>query len=80
MADNFAAQGYVTVVPDLLDGDSLNPEAFYGGKVDFPQWLARHDTANVDPIADAVIDHLKNTLKVKKIAGVGYCFGGKVGT
>jgi dienelactone hydrolase len=37
MADDFAAQGYVTVVPDLFDGDSMNPEAFYGGKIDFPQ-------------------------------------------
>ena len=79
MADDFAAQGYLTVVPDLFNGDSLNPESFYSGKVDFPQWLARHDTTTVDPIADIVIGHLKDALKVKKLAGVGYCFGAKVG-
>lgn len=28
----------------------------------------------MDPIADVVINHLKNTLKVKKL---GYCFGAK---
>lgn len=78
MADDFAAQGYLTVVPDLLHGDALDPEAFYGGKVDFGPWLARHDPTTVDPIADTVIDHLKNALKVKSVAGVGYCFGAKV--
>jgi dienelactone hydrolase len=78
MADDFAAQGYLTVVPDLFNGDSLNPDNFFGGKVDLPQWLTHHPTTNVDPIADVVIDHLKTNLKVKKLAGVGYCFGAKV--
>ncbi|TVY56069.1 Hydrolase tropI [Lachnellula cervina] len=77
MADDFAAQGYLTVVPDLLHGVALDPEAFYAGKVDFGPWLARHDPTTVDPIADTVIDHLKNALKVKNVAGVGYCFGAK---
>jgi len=74
----FAAQGYLTVIPDFFDGDALNPEAFFGGKVDLPEWLTRHSTTAVDPIADIVIDYLKNVLKVKKLAGVGYCIGGKV--
>jgi dienelactone hydrolase len=42
------------------------------------EWLTRHDTTIVDPTADIVVDHLKNNLEVKKLAGVGYCFGGKV--
>ena len=79
MADDFAAQGYLTVVPDLFNGDPLSPEPFYSGKVDLPEWLTRHDTTTVDPIADAVIGHLRNALMVKNLAGVGYCFGGKVG-
>ncbi len=78
MADDFAQQGYLTVVPDLFNGDSLTPEGFFGGKLDLSAWLTRHDTTTVDPIVDAVIDHLKTALKVKKLAGVGYCFGAKV--
>lgn len=79
MADDFAAQGYLTVVPDLFHGDALSPESYFSGKVDLPQWLTHHDTTTVDPVVDVVIDHLKNTLKFKKLAGVGYCFGAKVG-
>jgi hypothetical protein len=77
MADDVAAQGCVTVVPDLFKGDPLSPEPFYSGKVGLPKWPTRHDTTNVDPIADVVINHLKNTLKVKKL---GYCFSAKVST
>lgn len=78
MADDFAAQGYLTVVPDLFHGDSLSPEPFFNGKVDLAEWLTHHDTTTVDPVADIVVGHLKDTLKVKKLASVGYCFGAKV--
>lgn len=80
MADNFAAQGYLTVVPDLFNGDAIEPDAFHNGKVDLPAWLTHHDETTVDPIAEVVINYLKNTLKVKKLAGVGYCLGAKVST
>jgi Dienelactone hydrolase family len=80
MADDFAAQGYLVVVPDLFNGDPLSPESFFGGQVDLSEWLTHHDTTTVDPITDVVIDHLKTILKVEKVAGVGYCFGAKVTT
>lgn len=78
MADQLAAGGYVTVVPDLFDGDCVSPEPFFRGKIDLPKWLARHTTMDIDPLVDVVINHLKHTLNVKKVAGVGYCFGAKV--
>lgn len=31
----------------------------------------------VDPIVDSVIKHLRGDLGVKRLGGVGYCFGGK---
>lgn len=79
MADTFAARGYLTVVPDLFNGDAIGVEEFLAQKVVLGDWLAKHTPSTVDPIAERVINHLRNTLKVKKIAGIGYCFGGKVG-
>jgi dienelactone hydrolase len=31
----------------------------------------------VDPIVESVIKHLRGELGVKRLGGVGYCFGGK---
>lgn len=78
MADKFAAQGYLVAIPDLFHGEPVAPDAFFGGKADLPEWLKSHGTESVDPVVDVIIEYLKNTLKVKKLAGVGYCFGAKV--
>jgi hypothetical protein len=78
VADAFAASGYVTVVPDLFDGDAFSPINYEPEEIDWPVWLARHSDTDIDSIVDAVVDHLKNILGVKKLAGVGYCFGAKV--
>jgi dienelactone hydrolase len=78
IADEFTTQGYLVTVPDLFHGDPVVPNVFESGKLDLPEWLKNHDTSRVDPIADILIDHSKNILKVEKLAGVGYCFGAKV--
>lgn len=78
VADNFAARGILTVVPDLLDGDTLSIEDYDNKNVDIPAWVKRHPADAIDPIVNKVITHLRETLKVKKIGGVGYCFGAKV--
>ncbi|KFY81836.1 hypothetical protein V500_11041 [Pseudogymnoascus sp. VKM F-4518 (FW-2643)] len=77
VADSFAARGFLTVVPDLLDGDSLSTDDFDNKKIDLPAWLPKHLPDAVDPIVEKVIKHLRETLKVKKIAGVGYCYGAR---
>lgn len=51
---------------------------YHLGKVDMAEWSSRHGPETVDPIVQATIDYLRNILGVKKIAAVGYCFGGKV--
>ncbi|TEY45494.1 hypothetical protein BOTCAL_0331g00140 [Botryotinia calthae] len=81
MADQFAANGYYTIIPDLFNGDpmSLNrPEDF-----DFMQWLTKgsdgnnpHIFTHVDPIVQKAIDFLKSK-GYTKIGAVGYCFGAK---
>ena len=83
MADQFAANGYHTLVLDVFNGDPLSlnrPEGF-----DFAKWLSvgsdgknPHTKEAVDPIVEATIKTLKEKHGVKKIGAVGYCFGAKV--
>jgi len=81
IADQFAANGYFTVMPDLFQGDPVKlnrPEGF-----DIMQWLQKggpegngHLPNTVDPIVEKTIGWMKEQ-GVKKLGAVGYCFGGK---
>lgn len=76
IADQFAANGYFVAVPDLFNGDPilLNRPATF----DFMKWLnSGHTSKEVDPITEAVIKDLRSSYGVKKLGGVGYCFGAK---
>jgi dienelactone hydrolase len=78
MVDQFAANGYYTLMPDLFNGDPIplnRPEGF-----DFMTWLTKgssgnnpHTVKEVDPIVQKSIDYLKQQ-GFKKIGSVGYCF------
>jgi len=75
IADQFAANGYFVVVPDLFYGDTVKlnpPEGF-----NVMEWLKGHTTAQVDPIVSATLKEMRGPLGCKRIGGVGYCFGGK---
>lgn len=78
LADYFARNGYLTVIPDIFAGDPLLLGDYEAGKVNFPEWLAKHPTESVDPVIEATIKHLRENLGVKKVVAVGYCFGGRV--
>lgn len=78
LADEFANSGFLTIIPDLFRGDAIKAEDMNAGKVDLMSWLKNHQTANVDPVCESAIKYLRQDLGVKKIGGVGYCFGGKV--
>lgn len=83
MADQFAANGYLCLIIDLFNGDPLalnRPDDF-----DFMAWLTKgstgdnpHTPEHVDPIVVAAVKYLREEKGVKKIGGVGYCFGAKV--
>jgi dienelactone hydrolase len=79
MADQFAANGYYTLLPDLFDGDPvpMNMEM----KVTLMEWLQNgtdgkhpHTTTVVDPIVEKAIKYLREEKGFKKIGAVGYCF------
>ncbi|TVY84686.1 Hydrolase tropI [Lachnellula suecica] len=81
MADQYAANGYYTIIPDLFNGDPIplnRPEGF-----DIMAWLSKgtggnnpHTFEAVDPIVQKSIEYLKGQ-GFKKIGSVGYCFGAK---
>jgi dienelactone hydrolase len=77
VADQFAANGYLTVVPDLFNGNvvPVNPPQDF----DVMKWVQNEmpQVPKVDPIVESVIKHLRGELGVKRLGGVGYCFGGK---
>ncbi|KAJ5769842.1 uncharacterized protein N7511_001893 [Penicillium nucicola] len=77
LADEFANNGFLTVIPDLFNGDQISVADMDSGKVDFPSWLPKHQPEVVGPIVEKTLKYVRETLGVKKIAAVGYCFGGK---
>lgn len=81
-ADQFAANGYLTLILDTFNGDpvKLNRPADF----DFGAWLTKgsdgnnpHTKEHVDPIVEDGIKALKEEYGIQKIGAVGYCFGAK---
>lgn len=75
IADHFAAAGYLVVMPDLFNGDTVplnRPEGF-----NIMDWVKNHLPVQTEPIIDAVLKEMRENLGCKRIGGVGYCFGGK---
>ncbi|RYN72877.1 hypothetical protein AA0120_g12684 [Alternaria tenuissima] len=77
IADQFAQNGYLTLIPDVFNGHQvsfpIDPSFDLQEYVDTT--MPRPET--VDPIYERVIEYLRNELRIKKLGGVGYCFGGK---
>lgn len=78
LADEFANSGYLTVIPDLFQGDQIKLADMESGKADLGAWLPNHQTGAVDPVVEKTVKYMRESLGVKKIGAVGYCFGGKV--
>jgi dienelactone hydrolase len=83
IADQFAANGYLTLIVDLFNGDPVPvnpPEGF-----DLYGWLENgtggnnpHTQEYIDPIVAEGIKFLKTEKGVKKLGAAGYCLGAKV--
>ncbi|KAH7112966.1 Alpha/Beta hydrolase protein [Dactylonectria estremocensis] len=82
LADEFAANGYVTLVLDTFNGDQIPVNQVE--KMDIFAWIDGgstgdnpHNDAAVDPIVKDAIKVLKEEYGVNKLGAVGYCFGAK---
>lgn len=80
LADEFAANGYLVVMPDILDNDPV-PRVYPEGFT-LAIWLARerHQPEFVQAVVDKTLAEIKKDFKPKKIGAVGYCFGAKYTT
>lgn len=83
LADQFAANGYLTLLLDMFNGDpvQLNRK----GDFNLMDWLNHgtdgknpHTKEYVDPIVEDGLKALKEEYGITKIGSVGYCFGAKV--
>ncbi|KAA8627057.1 alpha/beta-hydrolase [Pyrenophora tritici-repentis] len=77
LADAFALSGYLVLIPDVFCGRELTfpiPPSFnLQHYIDMT--MPRAET--VDPIYKRVIQWLREERGVKRVGGVGYCFGGR---
>jgi len=77
LADDFAANGFKTIIPDYLDGDAAAPDALKpGSNFDLVKWIGNHTQAQTRPSLDKVIDALKGQ-GIQTLGATGYCFGGR---
>lgn len=83
LADSFAAQGYMVVLPDLFFGDFIEMNNF--ANVDLGRWKEgayskqgiAHDPASIDPVVAKCIAKMRSELGLREVGALGYCFGAK---
>lgn len=78
LVDEFANNGYLTVLPDLFNGGQISTDDMDNKRINIPEWLQGYQPPVVDPIVAKTIKYMRETLGIKKIAAVGYCFGARV--
>lgn len=78
LADDYAANGYLAIVPDLFHGDAVKLSDVEAGNFNIDTWLPNHPTTKVDPIVETMINYIRQELCYERIGACGYCFGAKV--
>lgn len=74
IADGFAANGFRTVAPDILNDDPILESSFKDPNWDRQAWAAKHGPESWYGVVDAVVATLKEG-GVTRIGTTGYCFG-----
>ncbi|MBN3304031.1 CMBL Carboxymethylenebutenolidase, partial [Amia calva] len=74
MADLLASHGYIAICPDFYVGkEPWRPTDDWST---FQEWLQDRKPTNINREADAVLKYLKGSCGAKRIAVVGFCWGG----
>jgi dienelactone hydrolase len=76
LADSFAANDYLVLVPDLFAGDAISVEEQEAG-LNLTEWRALHPTPAIDAIINKTLAYMREDLGIESIGAIGYCFGGK---
>ncbi|KAJ6483240.1 Alpha/Beta hydrolase protein [Mycena sanguinolenta] len=79
LADDFARNGFKTIVPDMFNDDPVPVEAFKPNSTstwDRVKWFASHSPQDIRPAIDKVVVALKEQ-GVTVFAGTGYCLGAR---
>ncbi|KAJ7463319.1 dienelactone hydrolase endo-1,3,1,4-beta-D-glucanase [Mycena latifolia] len=78
LTDDFARNGFKTVLPHYLHGDAIPADVIdmEGGTFDFGKWFPTHGAADRRPLLDSVIAALRES-GVTAFGAIGYCFGGR---
>lgn len=76
LADSFARAGFVTVAPDMFNGQPA-PSDLNDPSFNSTAFLAAHGPDVTDPIIDTAINFMKTNFNFTKLAVTGYCFGGR---
>ncbi|KAH8105275.1 alpha/beta-hydrolase [Cristinia sonorae] len=78
LADDFARNGFKTIVVDYFEGDACPADALESGNFDLGAWFGKHGPPFARPLLDKVIAALKES-GVTSFATTGYCYGGRLG-
>jgi len=77
LADDFARNGFKTVIPDYLNGDPIPAEAMGPGSTfDLGKWFGSHGPEQTRPPLDKVVAALK-AQGVTTFVASGHCFGAR---
>ncbi|KAJ4473125.1 alpha beta-hydrolase [Lentinula aciculospora] len=77
LADDFAANGIKTIIPDIFHGDAAPVDALKPGSTwNLLEWLKAHGADSARPPIDKIIESLKKE-GVTTFGVVGYCFGAR---
>nr|GAT50877.1 predicted protein [Mycena chlorophos] len=82
LVDDFARNGFYTVLPDMFEGDPIPADAMdpvthrLNPSFDRERWFAAHAPALALPIVQKVVAALKER-GITRIAATGYCYGAR---